>query len=123
MLRMDNGPEMVSQALQRFCDGKVGLTYIPGLPVGQRWLPIWPNLKPNTVIRWPRLIMSLWRSATTTTQAVPPMVRTPLAVLAVVLDRLGHREAAATTGGFALSPLATLSFPEINSSYPRFPRR
>jgi orotate phosphoribosyltransferase len=26
---MDNGPEMVSQALQRFCDGKVGLTYIP----------------------------------------------------------------------------------------------
>jgi putative transposase len=29
VLRMDNGPEMVSQALQRFCDGKVGLTYIP----------------------------------------------------------------------------------------------
>jgi putative transposase len=26
---MDNRPEMVSQALQRFCDGKVGLTYIP----------------------------------------------------------------------------------------------
>jgi transposase InsO family protein len=26
---MDNGLEMVSQALQRFCDGKVGLTYIP----------------------------------------------------------------------------------------------
>lgn len=29
VLRMDNGPEMVSQALQHFCDGKVGLTYIP----------------------------------------------------------------------------------------------
>ena len=29
MLRMDNGPKMVSQALQRFCDGKVELTYIP----------------------------------------------------------------------------------------------
>jgi transposase InsO family protein len=29
VLRMDNGPEMVSQALQRFCDGKVGLSYIP----------------------------------------------------------------------------------------------
>ena len=29
VLRMDNGPEMISQALQRFCDGKVGLLYIP----------------------------------------------------------------------------------------------
>ncbi|MCA4724638.1 IS3 family transposase [Mycolicibacterium fortuitum] len=29
VLRMDNGPEMVSQALQRFCEHKVGLTYIP----------------------------------------------------------------------------------------------
>ena len=45
-----------------------------------------------------------------------PMVRTALAVLAVVLDRLGHREAAATIGGFAISPLATLSFPEINTA-------
>lgn len=29
VLRMDNGPELVSQALQRFCDGKVGMCYIP----------------------------------------------------------------------------------------------
>ena len=30
---MDNRPEMVSQALQRFCDGNLGLTYIrPGCP-------------------------------------------------------------------------------------------
>ena len=29
VLRMDNGPELVSQTLQRFCDGKVGLSYIP----------------------------------------------------------------------------------------------
>ena len=29
VLRMDNGPELVSQALQRFCDGKTGLSYIP----------------------------------------------------------------------------------------------
>ena len=29
VLRMDNGPELVSQALQRFCEGKVGLSYIP----------------------------------------------------------------------------------------------
>jgi putative transposase len=29
VLRMDNGPELVSQALQQFCDGKVKLSYIP----------------------------------------------------------------------------------------------
>ena len=29
VLRMDNGPELVSQALQRFCENKVGLSYIP----------------------------------------------------------------------------------------------
>jgi len=29
VLRMDNGPELVFQALQRFCDNKVGLSYIP----------------------------------------------------------------------------------------------
>jgi hypothetical protein len=29
VLRMDNGPELVSQALQRFCDNKVGMVYIP----------------------------------------------------------------------------------------------
>ena len=26
VLRMDNGPELVSQALQRFCEGRVGLS-------------------------------------------------------------------------------------------------
>ena len=29
VLRMDNGPELISDALRRFCDGKVGLSYIP----------------------------------------------------------------------------------------------
>ena len=29
VLRLDNGPEMVSQALQRFCNGKAGMSYIP----------------------------------------------------------------------------------------------
>ena len=43
-------------------------------------------------------------------------IRIPLAILAVVLDRLGHHEAAATIDGFALSPLTTLSFPEINTA-------
>jgi putative transposase len=27
--RMDAGPALISQALQRFCDGKVGVSYIP----------------------------------------------------------------------------------------------
>ena len=29
VLRLDNGPEMISQALQRFCANKTGITYIP----------------------------------------------------------------------------------------------
>ena len=29
VLRLDNGPEMVSQALQRFCEHKTGMVYIP----------------------------------------------------------------------------------------------
>jgi transposase InsO family protein len=29
VLRMDNGPEFVSQALQQFCDGQLGMSYIP----------------------------------------------------------------------------------------------
>jgi transposase InsO family protein len=29
VLRLDNGPEMISTALQRFCGEKVGLSYIP----------------------------------------------------------------------------------------------
>ena len=34
VLRMDNGPELISQALQKFCENKVGITYIPP---GQPW--------------------------------------------------------------------------------------
>jgi uncharacterized RmlC-like cupin family protein len=34
VLRMDNGPELVSAALQRFCEHKVGLSYIPA---GEPW--------------------------------------------------------------------------------------
>ena len=29
VLRMDSGPEFISHALQQFCDGKVGISYIP----------------------------------------------------------------------------------------------
>jgi hypothetical protein len=33
---MDNGPELVSQALQQCCEGKVGLSYISPGTVEQR---------------------------------------------------------------------------------------
>jgi hypothetical protein len=37
VLRMDNGPELVSEALQQFCEGRVGLSYVPpGTPLEQR---------------------------------------------------------------------------------------
>ena len=44
VLRMDNGPELVSQALQRFCDGKVGLSYIPpGTPWNNGYIESFNN--------------------------------------------------------------------------------
>ena len=44
VLRMDNGPELVSQALQQFCDGKVGLSYIPpGTPWNNGYIESFNN--------------------------------------------------------------------------------
>jgi hypothetical protein len=43
-------------------------------------------------------------------------IRTPLAVLAVLFDRLGRYEPAATIVGFALSPLAATGVPEITTA-------
>ncbi|HKI41770.1 MAG TPA: IS3 family transposase [Mycobacterium sp.] len=44
VLRMDNGPELVSQALQRFCDGKVGMCYIPpGTPWNNGYIESFNN--------------------------------------------------------------------------------
>ncbi|OJZ70394.1 adenylate/guanylate cyclase domain-containing protein [Mycobacterium paraffinicum] len=44
------------------------------------------------------------------------LVRSPLAVLAAYLDRLGHLAPAATISGFAATPLTSHAFPEINSA-------
>jgi predicted ATPase len=44
------------------------------------------------------------------------MIRTPLAVLAAFLDRLGQYEAAATIAGFATSSLTETAFPELGSA-------
>ncbi|MCW2661109.1 MAG: cyclase [Mycobacterium sp.] len=43
-------------------------------------------------------------------------IRIPLAVLAVVFDRLGRYEPAATIAGFALSPIAAATVPEITTA-------
>jgi hypothetical protein len=43
-------------------------------------------------------------------------VRSPLATLAVLFDRLGRYEPAATVASFALSPLAAAGFPEITTA-------
>jgi hypothetical protein len=43
-------------------------------------------------------------------------VRSPLAMLAALFDRLGRPEPAATIAGFALSPFSTAAVPEITSA-------
>jgi predicted ATPase len=46
----------------------------------------------------------------------PTTIRVPLAVLAVLFDRLGRYEPAATIAGFALSPLVAAGVPEITTA-------
>ena len=43
-------------------------------------------------------------------------IRGPLAILAVLFDRLGRDEPAATIAGFALSPFSAAAFPEITTA-------
>jgi predicted ATPase len=43
-------------------------------------------------------------------------IRVPLAILAVLFDRLGRYEPAATVAGFALSPMAAAAFPEFTTA-------
>jgi putative transposase len=44
VLRMDNGPEFISQALQQFCDGKTGMAYIPpGTPWNNGYIESFNN--------------------------------------------------------------------------------
>jgi tetratricopeptide (TPR) repeat protein len=44
------------------------------------------------------------------------VIRSPLINLAVLLDRLGRFDPAATIAGFAFSPLTAASFPEVNTT-------
>jgi hypothetical protein len=50
------------------------------------------------------------------------LIRSALATLAVYLDRLGRLEPAATTAGFAFSPLIASAFPEISTAITHPPR-
>jgi hypothetical protein len=43
-------------------------------------------------------------------------IRGPLTILAVLFDRLGRYEPAATIAGFALSPWSAAAFPEITTA-------
>ena len=43
-------------------------------------------------------------------------IRSPLAILAAIFDRLGHHVAAATLTGFAVGPMATAGFPELDAT-------
>ena len=43
-------------------------------------------------------------------------VRTTLAILAALFDRLGRHEPAATMAGFPISPHTATAFPEINTA-------
>ena len=44
------------------------------------------------------------------------IIGVPLANLAVILDRLGHHDAAATILGFAFSPMAAVTIPELEAT-------
>jgi predicted ATPase/class 3 adenylate cyclase len=57
------------------------------------------------------LVIRNFRNAGDTTS-----IRVPLAVLAVLFDRLGRYEPAATVAGFALSPIAAAGVPEITTA-------
>jgi tetratricopeptide (TPR) repeat protein len=46
----------------------------------------------------------------------PTTIRTPLAILAALFDRLGRYEPAATVAGFALSPVAAAPVPQLSTA-------
>jgi hypothetical protein len=73
------------------------------------------RLGPNTATRCRRSITSPWLSATSTTLATSPTSVSPWQ-LAVLLDRLGRLEPAATIAGFAFSPLAAAAVPQSTTA-------
>ncbi|KAA1243992.1 transposase family protein, partial [Mycobacterium simiae] len=77
VLRMDNGPELISQALQQFCADKVGLSYIPpGTPWNNPYIESFNNrLRRECLNRnhWTNLLEArvvIATSSTSTTQDI-----------------------------------------------------
>ncbi len=64
---------------------------------------------PQAALDYLTLVMRNYHDAGNTA-----MMRTPLAVLAALIDRLGRYEPAATIAGFAASPLTAVAVPEFN---------
>ena len=77
---------------------------------------VWHDSRPNTATPLAAFdyltlaIRNYHNSGNTTT------IRIPLAVLAVVFDRLGRYEPAATIAGFALNRMAAVAFPEVTTA-------
>ncbi len=71
VLRMDNGPEFISEALQAFCAGSVGISYIPpGTPWNNGFIESFNNqLRDECLNRncWPSLLEAAWSSPTSKT--------------------------------------------------------
>ena len=85
-------------------------------PARQPRRSFWHDLRPNTATRvaafdHSTLAIRIFHNAGNTTT-----IRTPLAVLAALFDRLGRYEPAATIAGFAVSPFTTAAFPEIGTA-------
>ena len=72
-------------------------------------MPVWPDLKPNTAIRWPRSITSLVSIRHLHDSGNSTTIRAVLAALAALFNRLGHYEPAATISGFADMPYYAVS--------------
>ena len=73
-------------------------------------------MRPNTATPCPRSITSTLAIRNFHNAGDTTTLRVPLAVLAVLFDRLGRYEPAATIAGFALSPLAAAGVPKITTT-------
>ena len=73
-------------------------------------------MKRDTAPQRPRSTISRWRSGNYLDSGNIATSRSPLAILAGLLGRLGHYEPAATIADFADDPLTRMAFPEITTT-------
>ncbi len=110
----DTDPPSAMEALGRALEDRPGQRQ-PIQRIARRGCAV-SSLKHCTVPQKPRSTTSRWRSATTSIRATSRTSRSPLAILAALLDRLGHYEPAATIADFAANPVARMAFPEITTT-------